>query len=503
MARQMVGSRPTRTRGSRGTIIRLTVALGLCLSLALFAPSARARPAVPSRAAGSQTGPAQDIVDLLVRAGRAFSARRFDVAVRLYRLASTLDPNDGQPLVMAGVAAYQSNAPSAAQHDLRRALRRQLAPEDRELAMTYLGLIADDRAASDSQSATAPRDPRAAWAASLSSTVSGGYDSNARQARRGVLEIDSLATATGDGSVFTSAAVEAGLQFSIDPRTELDLTLGVEQSVYPNRNLAELDTQDHTWMLALAHRLRPDLHLRLLATTDLSFTGVGTELQPFQSSFRLEPQVMFGSGRARLRLTAAWQTTNTQDPTLSYLSGRRLEGAVTPTLSISGWTGSLGARLRHNALGTERSASEVVDDPLCPTCTRTTVASHLHRSLAAIFVVSGPYRWRIRPTVWGRWEIRIYERAQFTETRAGSGVQESEAHLRRDEQLAVGSGLAVRLDGRFTVNVRYENNGFSSNLTPLSPPPPCSAAPCPAPTTPRRRGFRKHALTLDLTTEWQ
>ncbi len=455
-----------------------------------------------ARAVGGSSAPAAEMVDLLVRAGRAFSARRFEVALRLYHLASSLDPRDGQPLVMAGVAAYQSHAPGAARRDLNQALRRRLSPEDRELAVTYLGLIADDSA--DDAVARAPAataDPQAGWSASLTSSLGGGYDSNARQGQRGVLENETVA---GDatGALFASAGVEAGLEFSLDPRTEVELGLGVDQSVYPAAAVADLSSQEHAFSVAVSHRPRPDLRLRAQVGADLSFAGVGTRLQPFQSSFRFEPQLVLGSGAVRLRLAAAWQGTNTQDPALSYLTGQRLEATVTPTLTLGGWIASLTARGRRSDLGTERSAASPTDDPLCPTCTRATVGSHANRSLGAAFFLSGPARWRVRPTVSARWELRVYDQAQLTETETGSGVRQSDPHLRRDEQLAVGAGAAVRLAGRLTLGLRYSSNGLTSVLTPLDAAPACGDLPCADATVGQTRGYRKHALTADLTVDW-
>jgi hypothetical protein len=437
------------------------------------------------------------MVDLLVRAGRAFSARRFEVALRLYRLASTLDTRDGQPLVMAGVAAYQSHAPAAARSDLSQALRRRLSPEDRALAMTYLGLIADDGA---ERAVPATADPQAGWSASLTSSLGGGYDSNARQGQRGALEAESLA-ARG-AALFASAGLEAGLEVSLDPRTEVELGLGVEQSVYPAAAVADLSAQEHALGIAASHRLRPDLRLRAQASADLSFTGVGTRLQPFQSSIRFEPQLILGSGAVRLRASAAWQDTSTQDPALSYLTGRRLEATVAPSLTQDGWSGSLGVRVRRSQLGIERSAASVGDDPSCPTCTRATVGPHANRALGAIFFLSGPAGWPVRPTVSARWEVRVYDRAQVTEIETPTGTQQIDPHLRRDEQLAFGVGTAVPLGRRLTLNLRYNHNGLASTLTPLTAAQICAQAPCDDPAATQTRGYRKHAFSADLTVDW-
>jgi hypothetical protein len=510
-----VRARPAGARGARdvrwprrASKLRrlLLAALGLSLTVALVVhtaraaslktvptPSARGEKATPGKSQALQAADTVRLLDLLSRAGRAFSGRRFDSAARLYRQASALDPADGQPLVMAGVAAYQANAPTIARRDLRLAMRRRLLPEDRELALTYLGLIAQDLRPAASASLKPGSD--AGSSLSLATSLGGGYDSNARQARRGVLDTEDATLGPASGSMFASAGIEIGLDAVLAERIDIELGLSVEQSFYPDRSVADLDFQEYGLRLQVGHRLLDVLTARLVVSSDLSFSGLGAALRPFQSSVRLEPQLVFGDGSARLRLTGAWQSTTTHDATLGYLSGRRLEATITPTFSIGGWPAALGARVRHNALGTDRTPLGPGEEPGCAACTSTRIVPYSHGSVGGVFSLSGPYGWRVRPSVAARWEIRVYDDLQLVEQTGALPALQREARFRRDEQLAVASGIALRLKPGYILNLRYERSGFSSTLTPVAGSAAVELAA-------ESRRFRKNTLALDLTVDW-
>jgi hypothetical protein len=509
----------SRTRATRRPRLAKVSALrhralvvGLALALvATVARGTRIEAAPSARAAAEKSDPGQpparpapgtlEMLDLLSRAGRAFSGQRFDSAARLYRQAFALDPRDAQPLVMAGVAAYEAHTPAVARRDLRLAMgSSRLLPQDRELALTYLGLIEEDL----QSAALAPMNlrPETRSSLSLATSVGGGYDSNARQTRLGALDTENSSGAPASGSVFASAGVELGMDASLGDHTDVEIGLAARQSFYPDRARADLDFQEYELRLQASHRFLDWLTARFAASSDLSYSGLGTALRPFQSSVRLEPQLLFGSSTARLRLTGAWQAISTHDPTLGQLSGRRLEVSVTPAVPIGDWRVSLGGRVRHNALGTDRTPLGPSEDPFCPACTSTQVLPYSHTSMGGTFLLSGPYRWRIRPSLVGRWEIRLYDDPQHTERTGSLPAERGDFRSRRDEHLALGSGLTVRLATGLILGLRYEQSAFASSLTPIASPAGCSPPACAGESGPERRGYRKHAWHLDLTIVW-
>ena len=139
------------------------------------------------------------------------------------------------------------------------------------------------------------------------------------------------------------------------------------------------------------------------------------------------------------------------------------------------------------------------EDPLCGDCGGRTVVSHSHDALGATFLLSSPFRWPVRPQLWARWDLRIYDQDQDPEGQGALGLERRDGRLRRDEHLAVGASVAVRVGRGTTLSLRHERSGFSTTMTPAAIGPGCSAEACgPA----ERRGYRKQGLTLDLTIEW-
>jgi hypothetical protein len=442
-------------------------------------------------------------LDLLERAGRAADGKRFAEAARLYRKAAALDPGDGQALVLAGVAAYQIPAPRAARRDLERALARRLGPDDRELAELYLGLIAQERAGDQAVRPDGGEDGAAdqLWTVAISTTVGGGYDSNARQTPPGSLDAEGVGFAPAQGAVYASASIELGLSRGFRTGTSVELTYVIDQSAYQDRSFADLDFQEHTVALELAQTLGPDARVALTATGDLSFTGVGTELRPFQRSLRLDPELVIGASAVRVRVGGAWQRISTLDPALAHLSGQRLEASLSPQLSLAGWRASVTGRLRRDDLGSVHVGAEPSPDGLCLDCITDTVVPYSNQGVGASARLSAPFRWRLRPSLSGRWELRSYDRPQRTQRVGASGLETLGSRIRQDIRLGVGASVALRLGPACTLTARYDHLRLSSSYQELQ------AARCPQgdscdASAGDRRGYRKHGLTLELSIDW-
>jgi hypothetical protein len=168
---------------------------------------------------------------------------------------------------------------------------------------------------------------------------------------------------------------------------------------------------------------------------------------------------------------------------------------ITPTFSIGGWPAALGARVRHNALGTDRTPLGPDEDAGCPGCTNTRIVPYSHGSVGGVFSLSGPYGWPVRPSLAARWEIRVYDDLQLVEQTGALPALQREARFRRDEQLALSSGIALRLKPGYILNLRYERSGFSSRLTSV-------AGVAAGESATESRSFRKNTLVLDLTVDW-
>ena len=442
-------------------------------------------------------------LDVLEQAGRALDQKQFDEAARLYRLAAELSPEDGQPLVLAGVAAFQIPAPVAARRDLRRALTRPLAAEDRDLAHLYLGLIAQQlQRPREGDEATRRSDgDDGAWSVALTTSLGGGYDSNARQTAPGSLDAEGVGVVPELAAVYAAASVEHALGRRFDGGTSLDASYAIDQSAYQDRQFADLDFQEHVLALELAHPLDDAIRVAMAATGDLSFTGKGTQLRAFQRSLRLDPQLTLGAGVLRARLGAAWQQTSTLDPAYSHLSGRRLEVNITPQLAVAGWRGSLTGRLRRDDLGRASTGPTPSPDELCPDCTADTEIPYSNQSFGANARIAAPLSWRLRPALSARWELRSYDQPQRTQRQGPFGIEDLGTRIRQDTRLGLGASLTLRLTDDATLSVRYDHLRLWSNYERLR------GTGCPVgtscdPDAGDRRGYRKHGLTLDLSIEW-
>jgi hypothetical protein len=267
---------------------------------------------LPAAALAEQAGGGAEAqrLELLVRAGRAFQDRRYYEALGLYRRAWAIDPDDGQPLVMAGVAAFETRAAAPggsgahalgalARQDLERALQRRLSQDDRELARTYLALLAEDVALRSTEARSPPLDrvpatTDAAWAPSVTTSTGAGYDTNARQIPARGIDTGLLEPGTASRSLFAAAGIQLAMARPIGRSLDVELRYGIEQRVHADRTLAELDFLDQEAALELSGRLGRLVRLGLSLAGDLSFSGALTSLHPVQRSLRVDPQLTVG-----------------------------------------------------------------------------------------------------------------------------------------------------------------------------------------------------------------
>jgi hypothetical protein len=457
----------------------LRVPVLVVLPVLLLSGAAGAAPGPGARPGRGDAGaPDPQRLELLVRAGRAFQERRFLEAVGLYRRAWAIDPADGQPLVMAGVAAFESRSVALARQDLQQALQGRLDPADRELARTYLDLLGPEASGDTHDSAPA-------WTPSVTTTTGGGYDSNARQLPARDLDTG-LQQQAAARSLFAAAGIQLALARALGSHLDLEARYAVEQRIHADRALADFDFLDQEAALELAARLSRAARLALTVSGDLSLSGAMTALRPFQRSLRIDPQLTLGDPEARLRLAVGWQRTSTLDLNLAFLSGDRFEVAATPSLTFAGWQLTVAGRLRRDRLGTARIASPDADG-VCAVCLATDVVPYSNRAVAATARLAAPARWRLRPGLTARWETRFYDSPQHTQVQRPNAVEYRAAHLRQDQRLAAGAALSWRLHPVVVTTVRYEQSALFTTFTPAGP---------------STSGYRKQTVAVELSIDW-
>ncbi len=430
--------------------------------------------------------PARALADLAARAGRAFDNKRFAEAGVLYRRWAALSHDDGHPLVMAGIASAALGDEEQARTDLERALARPLSGEDRDLVEMYREILDDE--GSDVSDSLDDDKPVESGSLSLVSTLRSGWDGNARFLSPGDLE-----AATEEGQAAAAGYASAGLglaaDWELDDESSVSFGYEIEQSFYFDRALSDLASQDHTADLRFDHYATTWLQLALTATGDLSFTGLVDDLHAYGRSLSLEPEVTVGSRRLRFRVGAAWQQSETLDPAVSFLSGRRLEARLAPELDLLGFRASLQGKLRRDDIGANRIAIDGDDaSPPCPTCSHENVVPYANRAFALALRLSAPFRWRLRPSASLRWERRHYD-AEADELRTPGGVVRTELRLRTDERRGGSAQVAARL-GPCTLTLRYDASQLVTTFRDLSGSP---SAP---------RGYTRQTIGLEAELRW-
>lgn len=474
---------------------RLTRAILVSLALLLAAPG------TPS-AADASASPQE----ALAEADRAFHARRYARAAALYRRAAALDHGRGEAALMAAVAAFQLAQYDQARKDLDRALAADLDPEDRALGKTYLSLLAEVTGADDASSPSggSSADLRATGAdlthetspitLSLATTLGAGLDSNPQH--QGAAELAAEAGGSRAGAPFASGTVDLGLEGVLADDLELEVAYSLEQAAYGDRQLAELDYQDHALAVALGAPIGSQVRLTITAGSDLSLTGLGVGLVPFSRAGRGELDLQLGRKMFQLRLGAGYSATEILDPELAFLSGQRFEGRASPVLSWRGWRLTLTGRLRQDRLGSSREPDESegggapAGDARIP---------YSNRAGALLGRVSGPAAWRLRPTVWARLERRRYHPV----TRSSSDPLPSAIPLgeRTTDSAAMGASLRWQLSERTALTAHWDLRRYRASFEAAADGTCFGSTVCGQGVLAARR-YHQQTLGLQLQIQW-
>ena len=454
---------------------------------------------MPTEAASNGAASEGSRQTLLSAADLAFHGHRYAEAATFYHRAAEQDPQAGDLLVMAAVAEFQLGHYGSAGRDLDRASKRTLSPEDRELIGTYRALLADVTAAP----AEAAVDE--GFAATITSSIGGGYDSNPN--RSGASQLDSEAAAgLRPGAAFGTGALELGLYGTPRPHLVLELGYTFEQSSQLNRTMADLDYQDHLLELRLRQTLSEGVRLDLALAGELSFTGTGTALTPFSNGARIDVDVVLGAGAVKLRLGGGFQATDVLDVQLGFLTGHRFEIRAVPIVEMAGWRATATARLRLEASGSARG--EPVTDPTidpavpCETCNAVAVVPYSNRSASLAARLKAPPSWLLRPGFWVRLDARSYfEPARLESAAGGPTPRSTELGERTTATRAVGADLRLRITEAISLTARWDYSRFTGLFHPSSAAACEGHGECGQGALADRR-YDKHNLGLELEVDW-
>jgi hypothetical protein len=345
----------------------------------------------------------------------------------------------------------------------------------------------------------APTQPAAGWEPVLRASLGSGYDDNVLQATRGPIDGPSSgapAAAAAFGTAYF--ALGAGHGWT---RLRVDLGYDIYQSAYVDRALDSSSFQQQALDLRLSDPGRGPVGWQLGVRGDLSFTGLGDSLRPFQRSASAEGDIVLRAGRAaRLRLGGLYLAMESLDPELAFLSGRRYEARATPELLLGGWRSSLTVRWRRDLLGTFRSEALPADD-LCPGCSSQAVLPAANQAWVAGLRVSTPVSWPVRPGVAVRFEHRSYREPEHDLMLGTDGTERRmHARFRTDQRLAVDTTLRLALGEHCGLVARYQLTESATRLT-TATDGDCPDAACAGGLQPRR-SFRRQVASLDLELEW-
>jgi hypothetical protein len=329
------------------------------------------------------------------------------------------------------------------------------------------------------------------WQPQARLSLSTGLDGNVRYAPPGGLDA-SVAGQSAQSAGFAALSLGVGVDGVVGPALEVTLEYELFQLAYPDRSLASYDFQEHAASLRLGQS-GPWASWELAARADLSFTGVGTAVKPFQRSASLEPQVTLGRNQmVRLRVGGAYMAIETLDVNLSFLSGQRLEARLTPELSLAGWRLSLPLRWRRDWMGVARGEMILTEDPeTCAACGVQSVTPFSNQAVAAGLRLSSPWRWPVRPGGFLRIERRTFLAAQYDDQWGADGVPvQVGSQTRLDDRLSGGASLTVPLAEHWSLGARYDYTQSQSTFVgaqAVSDP---------------RRSYHKHAGSLELEVSW-
>jgi Flp pilus assembly protein TadD len=358
----------------------------------------------------------------------AYDAGRFAEARKHFRRASELDPADGRSLIMSGASSYQLGARSQARVELNDALKRSLDEPDARTARDYL------------QALSGGLSSRKSWEGAV--RLAAGFDNDPLQTGflgDDIVRVGTVETASGMATADVVLVMRPRLREGIGA----ELAYVFNQVAYLTDPASDLSLQQHELSSALELAVRDDLRFGVAVNGQLSFTGA--------ARFRGLQAAAGGSTWAALdegdgsttRVDVGWTRKEGLGNDFYYLSGSRIDAALSQQMRLKSLTLDVGYRFRAELIGTvqETVAGQSFVDPL----------AYLGNAVWASARISGAY---------GTLDLTTgYElRSHLDESVApgGNGREGSDRHRRSDRRWFGGFGASAALTRNLSLSLRYD-----------------------------------------------
>jgi tetratricopeptide (TPR) repeat protein len=369
----------------------------------------------------------------------AYDAGRFEEARQRFRRAAELDPSDGRSLIMSGASAFHLGARREARSDLERALRLPLAAADAQAARDYLAAASHGLAG------------RQSWEGTL--RLGAGFDNDPLQT--GWFEQNEFPRFAATQAASPIATASLGLAWHPPSRGNVfsEVAYAFDELAYLAVAARDRSLQQHELALAVELAASDDLRLGGSLTGQLAFTGI-SGFRGLQAAAGTGAWAALDEGeRASTRVDLAWTPKTGLASEFSYLTGSRLDAAITQQFRIGALAFDLGYRFRADLIGT--SVQPVQAAPSTVPCSGGCAVDPLSYVGNAIWVTTraSAAQWPGSLELTSGFESRDYLDDSYLLT-AGDGI--TNLRRRHDQRWFGGIAASVRLTGALSLTMRYD-----------------------------------------------
>jgi tetratricopeptide (TPR) repeat protein len=262
----------------------------------------------------------------------AYDAGDYTAARRNFLRAVALDPTDGKSRIMAAASAFRLGEAGTARSELGRAMALRLDTADAQTAQAYLDLLSKGHGVEGT------------------ARLAMGFDSNPQQT--GLLQANEFATSRVSRDSALSTA-EIGLSYRAPPRDD-GIAFGVDyaasQLAYFDTLAADRSLQQHFLNFSLQSTFAPRFKGGLVFGGEMDFAGLGN-FRILQGGAKLGGFLSFEEApitTTRLDVAFARKQASAE---FSYLTGNRVDAALTQDLALGPFTLALGYAYRLEDIG--------------------------------------------------------------------------------------------------------------------------------------------------------
>jgi len=418
---------------------------------------------------------------------------RYEEAERAFLLAASDPALTLVALVNAGYAALSRGAPDVAG---AHAATARAAPGD---ALDLVdGLDRDIAVAEAGAAGGVPPGPDGSrsrrWIAT--GRIEGGHDSNALQSGASSPG-DRTAAAPGPAASALAVTDVVAIARFRPAGLDLDATYGFSQLAYSAPGARDRSIQQHGGSLALEGEATDGLVLGGAAEGQLAYAGL-TGFRGMQRSAGLRAWAILAEGDATsTRLDLAWARKQGVGLEFAYLSGDRLEAALSQLLRLGPTVLSLGVRLAADRIGEGSEALTCGED-----CTATAFLPVGHAGPTAWLAVRWSPLRHLRLDLSGAVEWRRYLADDRLVVDGGHGPPVETWHARREDRRVLASALATaEITRSISLFLRGEQVVDRSNLASASVPCIASEDAC-VPASAGDPSYSKRVLSAGAALAW-